>query len=79
MLQGREQFISNLSLLLKWSPYSTEAELLKQVGSHDIFFFCGDLICYLHTIHNANFFHYFILLLLLLSFYFFKLPFILKA
>ncbi|KAH7528447.1 hypothetical protein FEM48_Zijuj05G0073100 [Ziziphus jujuba var. spinosa] len=37
ILQGREHYMSNLSLLLKWSPYSTEAELLKQfddIGSH---------------------------------------------
>ncbi|XP_020537498.1 protein MICRORCHIDIA 6 isoform X2 [Jatropha curcas] len=27
---GKEQFLSNLSILLRWSPYSTEAELLKQ-------------------------------------------------
>ncbi|XWS60791.1 hypothetical protein CRYUN_Cryun07bG0067500 [Craigia yunnanensis] len=37
MLPGREHFASNLSILLQWSPYSTEAELLKQfddLGSH---------------------------------------------
>ncbi|OMO67568.1 hypothetical protein COLO4_30094 [Corchorus olitorius] len=37
VLHGREHFESNLSILLKWSPYSTEAELLKQfddIGSH---------------------------------------------
>ncbi|KAL1207835.1 Protein MICRORCHIDIA 6 [Cardamine amara subsp. amara] len=36
-LQDREHFISSLSILLEWSPFSTEAELLKQfedVGSH---------------------------------------------
>ncbi|XP_013605129.1 PREDICTED: MORC family CW-type zinc finger protein 3-like isoform X1 [Brassica oleracea var. oleracea] len=36
-LQDREHFISNLSILLEWSPFSTEAELLQQfdnVGSH---------------------------------------------
>ncbi|XP_059641115.1 protein MICRORCHIDIA 6-like isoform X2 [Cornus florida] len=27
---GNEHFMSNLSMLLQWSPYSTEAELLKQ-------------------------------------------------
>ncbi|KAJ4840194.1 hypothetical protein Tsubulata_002943 [Turnera subulata] len=34
---GKEHFTSNLSLLLQWSPYSTEAELLKQfedIGEH---------------------------------------------
>eukprot|EP00258_Populus_trichocarpa_P022406 XP_024438425.1 protein MICRORCHIDIA 6 isoform X5 [Populus trichocarpa] len=33
----KEYFMSNLSMLLQWSPYSTEAELLKQfddIGSH---------------------------------------------
>ncbi|XP_052482392.1 protein MICRORCHIDIA 6 isoform X3 [Gossypium raimondii] len=37
VLHGREHFASNLSVLLKWSPFSTEAELLKQfddIGSH---------------------------------------------
>ncbi|KAK6276656.1 hypothetical protein POUND7_006365 [Theobroma cacao] len=37
VLHGREHFVSNLSILLQWSPYSTEAELLKQfddIGSH---------------------------------------------
>ncbi|XP_022726543.1 protein MICRORCHIDIA 6 isoform X2 [Durio zibethinus] len=37
VLHGREHFASNLSILLQWSPYSTEAELLKQfddIGSH---------------------------------------------
>ncbi|KAH0865993.1 hypothetical protein HID58_083204 [Brassica napus] len=29
-LQDREHFISNLSILLEWSPFSTEAELLQQ-------------------------------------------------
>ncbi|KAF8114347.1 hypothetical protein N665_0039s0109 [Sinapis alba] len=36
-LQDREHSISNLSILLEWSPFSTEAELLQQfdnVGSH---------------------------------------------
>ncbi|CAN6906974.1 unnamed protein product [Brassica oleracea] len=36
-LQDTEHFISNLSILLEWSPFSTEAELLQQfdnVGSH---------------------------------------------
>ncbi|KAA8542281.1 hypothetical protein F0562_023583 [Nyssa sinensis] len=27
---GKENFIANLSIMLQWSPYSTEAELLKQ-------------------------------------------------
>ncbi|XP_039144137.1 protein MICRORCHIDIA 6-like isoform X1 [Dioscorea cayenensis subsp. rotundata] len=34
---SQKKFTSNLSLLLKWSPYSTEGELLKQfedIGSH---------------------------------------------
>lgn len=34
---GREHFKSNLSLLLQWSPYSTEVELMKQfddIGYH---------------------------------------------
>ncbi|KAL5747167.1 hypothetical protein ACOSQ2_024464 [Xanthoceras sorbifolium] len=37
ILHGRDHFTSNLSMLLKWSPYSTESELLKQfddIGSH---------------------------------------------
>ncbi|KAK4270770.1 hypothetical protein QN277_019542 [Acacia crassicarpa] len=37
MLKGREHFMSNLSTLLTWSPYSSEAELLKQfedIGPH---------------------------------------------
>ncbi|KAM7277132.1 hypothetical protein ACFE04_018998 [Oxalis oulophora] len=37
VLQKREHFNSNLSLLLQWSPYPTEEELLKQfdgIGSH---------------------------------------------
>ncbi|KAF8390454.1 hypothetical protein HHK36_024980 [Tetracentron sinense] len=29
---GQEHFMSNLSRLLQWSPYTTEAELLKQVN-----------------------------------------------
>ncbi|KAJ0237541.1 Protein MICRORCHIDIA 6 [Hirschfeldia incana] len=36
-LQDREHYKSNLSILLEWSPFSTEAELLQQfdnVGSH---------------------------------------------
>ncbi|ESQ34891.1 hypothetical protein EUTSA_v10006991mg [Eutrema salsugineum] len=36
-LQDREHYISSLSILLEWSPFSTEAELLQQfdnVGSH---------------------------------------------
>lgn len=33
ILHGREHFTSNLSILIQWSPYSTEAELLKQVRS----------------------------------------------
>ncbi|KAJ7956214.1 protein MICRORCHIDIA 6 [Quillaja saponaria] len=37
ILHGREYFMSNLAILLQWSPYSSEAELLKQfddIGSH---------------------------------------------
>ncbi|GMI84560.1 Microrchidia 6, DEFECTIVE IN MERISTEM SILENCING 11 [Hibiscus trionum] len=37
VLHGREHFVSNLSILLQWSPYSTEVQLLKQfddIGSH---------------------------------------------
>ncbi|RDX71182.1 Protein MICRORCHIDIA 6, partial [Mucuna pruriens] len=37
VLNGNEHFVSNLSLLLRWSPYSSEADLLKQfedIGSH---------------------------------------------
>ncbi|KAL5544176.1 hypothetical protein UlMin_007960 [Ulmus minor] len=30
-LHGKEHFMSNLSMLLQWSPYSTEKELLKQL------------------------------------------------
>lgn len=34
---GREHFISNLSVLCQWSPYSTESEILKElekIGAH---------------------------------------------
>ncbi|XP_065856023.1 protein MICRORCHIDIA 6-like isoform X2 [Euphorbia lathyris] len=34
---GKEHYMSNLSMLLQWSPYSTEAELLQQfddIGPH---------------------------------------------
>ncbi|GAV58332.1 HATPase_c_3 domain-containing protein [Cephalotus follicularis] len=37
ILQGREHYRSNISMMLQWSPYSTEEELLKQfddIGSH---------------------------------------------
>ncbi|KAK2663722.1 hypothetical protein Ddye_002296 [Dipteronia dyeriana] len=37
VLHGKEHFTSNLSMLLEWSPYSTESELLKQfddIGPH---------------------------------------------
>ncbi|XP_071722803.1 protein MICRORCHIDIA 6-like [Rutidosis leptorrhynchoides] len=37
VLHGKEHVTSNLSLLLQWSPYATEEELLKQfddIGSH---------------------------------------------
>ncbi|PON72213.1 Histidine kinase-like ATPase, C-terminal domain containing protein [Parasponia andersonii] len=36
-LHGKEHFLSNLSMLLQWSPYATEPGLLKQfddIGSH---------------------------------------------
>lgn len=33
---SQKKFTSNLSLLLKWSPYSTEGELLKQVKKQPI-------------------------------------------
>ncbi|KAK7849191.1 protein microrchidia 6 [Quercus suber] len=31
ILHGKEHFMSNLSMLLQWSPYSSEADLLKEV------------------------------------------------
>nr|XP_011468284.1 PREDICTED: MORC family CW-type zinc finger protein 4-like [Fragaria vesca subsp. vesca]XP_011468285.1 PREDICTED: MORC family CW-type zinc finger protein 4-like [Fragaria vesca subsp. vesca] len=37
MPHGFQQYISNLTMMLKWSPYSTEEELLKQfddIGPH---------------------------------------------
>ncbi|TKY73522.1 MORC family CW-type zinc finger protein 3 [Spatholobus suberectus] len=37
ILNGNEHFVANLSLLVRWSPYSSEADLLKQfddIGSH---------------------------------------------
>ncbi|KAK9925337.1 hypothetical protein M0R45_033664 [Rubus argutus] len=37
MQHGKQQFSSNLTMMLKWSPYSTEEELLKQfddIGHH---------------------------------------------
>ncbi|XP_061339299.1 protein MICRORCHIDIA 6-like isoform X2 [Gastrolobium bilobum] len=37
ILNGKEHFVSNLSLLLCWSPFSSEADLLKQfedIGPH---------------------------------------------
>lgn len=38
-LQDREHFISSLSILLEWSPFSTEAELLQQARPIFFFFF----------------------------------------
>jgi len=39
-LQDREHFISSLSILLEWSPFSTEAELLQQARPiYFLFFF----------------------------------------
>jgi hypothetical protein len=38
-LQDREHFISSLSILLEWSPFSTEAELLQQARPSFFFFF----------------------------------------
>jgi hypothetical protein len=38
ILHGKEHFMSNLFMLLQWSPFSTEAELLKQVSSVKILF-----------------------------------------
>ncbi|EOY20794.1 Uncharacterized protein TCM_012140 [Theobroma cacao] len=35
VLHGREHFVFNLSILLQWSPYSTEAELLKPKDRDD--------------------------------------------
>lgn len=32
--QTKEKYMHNLSILLEWSPYSTEIELLKQVSHH---------------------------------------------
>ena len=47
MRHDKKKFASNLSTLLRWSPFATEAELLKQVSlliviylfveSHNIF------------------------------------------
>ncbi|MED6112898.1 hypothetical protein PIB30_065989 [Stylosanthes scabra] len=37
ILNGKDHFVTNLSLILRWSPYSSEEELLAQfndVGSH---------------------------------------------
>ncbi|KAJ1418303.1 Histidine kinase/HSP90-like ATPase [Sesbania bispinosa] len=31
ILNGQEHFVANLSLLVRWSPYSSEADLLKQM------------------------------------------------
>lgn len=31
-LQSKENYVCNLAILLQWSPYSTEEELLKQVS-----------------------------------------------
>ncbi|XP_028078782.1 cysteine-rich receptor-like protein kinase 1 [Camellia sinensis] len=33
---GKEHFMSNLSMLLQWSPYSTEAELLQQLQADKV-------------------------------------------
>ncbi|KAI7989576.1 Protein MICRORCHIDIA 6 [Camellia lanceoleosa] len=33
---GKEHFMSNLSMLLQWSPYSTEAELLQQLQPNKV-------------------------------------------
>ena len=38
ILHGKEHFMSNLSMLLQWSPYSSEADLLKEVSLFKILF-----------------------------------------
>jgi hypothetical protein len=48
ILHGKEHFMPNLSMLLQWSPFSTEAELLKQVSSFKIFFLMLQLALF-HT------------------------------
>lgn len=48
----KEYFMSNLSMLLRWSPYSTEAELLKQVNSYRISF---PLLAIIHCILCSSF------------------------
>ena len=48
----KEYFMSNLSMLLQWSPYSTEAELLKQVSSYPISF---PLLAIIHCILCCSF------------------------
>lgn len=50
ILNPRENFVSNISILLQWSPYSTEAELLKQVSSYGIFCSAVNLLFNQHVI-----------------------------
>jgi hypothetical protein len=48
ILHGKEHSMSNLSMLLQWSPFLTEAELLKQVSSFRVFFCCNLIFSTLH-------------------------------
>lgn len=34
--QSKENYMHNLSILLEWSPYSSEIELLNQVSPHTV-------------------------------------------
>ncbi|GAA0147738.1 hypothetical protein LIER_07365 [Lithospermum erythrorhizon] len=47
-LQAEQHFVKNISLLLRWSPYSTESEILNQleaIGSHGMRIIIYNLWC----------------------------------
>lgn len=61
-LQDSEHFISNLSILLEWSPFSTETELLQQARPT---FFKN----FMHSTHTVYSLHIYWLLGQILEFY----------
>ncbi|CAH8391097.1 unnamed protein product [Eruca vesicaria subsp. sativa] len=50
-LQDRDRFISNLSILLEWSPFSTEAELLQQARPNFFLKFSACNPCCLQSLY----------------------------
>ena len=48
---GEKQFSSNLSTLLRWSPFSTEGELLNQVSCISSIISITILFCLFHDLH----------------------------